>query len=272
MYYPLASGAPLYRVTDAGAIWPTPLHGIGAYFTRGGRYNQAHQPTVYCAEDALAVIAEAAFYECLEWQRKINYHRLNPVVYPLTSNHKLWCYSIDPPPAIIDLEHPEAIALFQHTPQMLSNLSYNPARSAHIPGQPRARDYFGTQELANEVRGHVPPPGSYPRPEGVKAPAIRVKRVPNYQAHMLALFVSPPPVHQPFELRSVKLLEFDLKIEFLQRSPRLPATSHTVDVDWCKPRFRLSGHGADVIPAYAARPRSKAYSRNRWYNLAIQFA
>src|SRR5437868_1933428 len=197
MYYPLAAGTRLYRVTSPGEVWPTPMLGLGAYFTKGGRYNYAPEPTVYCAEDPLAVLAEAAFYEALEWQAKISTHRFNPVGYPLVSSHKLWCFSIDPAPALIDLEHAQAIALFQHTPHMLLNPSLNPARGPHLPGQRPARDYFGTQDLAKDVRGLMPPAGSPdPRPEGVKAPAIRVKRVARYRAHQLALFVFDAAVHQ----------------------------------------------------------------------------
>jgi hypothetical protein len=273
VYYPLAAGTRLYRVTSPGVNWPTPLLGLGAYFTKGGRYNFASEPTVYCAEDPLAVLAEAAFYEALEWHAKISTHRLNPVGYPLVSSHKLWCFSIDPAPAVIDLEHVQAVALFQHTPHMLRNPSLNPARGPHLPGQPRARDYFGTQELAKDVRGHVPPAGSPdPRPEGVKAPAIRVMSVAGYHAHQLALFVLDPTVHQPYQNRSNLLLECDLEFRFLQRDPRQAVTAQTVDIDWCNPQFRITGAGAAVMPAYAQRPNAKAYSPNRWYNLAIQFA
>jgi hypothetical protein len=190
MYYPLADGARLYRVTGPGVNWPTPLLGLGAYFTKGGRYNYASEPTVYCAEDPLVVLAEAVFYEALEWQAKISAHRFNPVAYPLVSSHKLWCFSIDPAPAIIDLEHAQAVALFQHTPHMLINPSLNPARGPHLAGQRPSRDYLGTQDLAKDVRGLVPPSGSpLRRPEGIKAPAIRVKRVAGYRVHQLALFV-----------------------------------------------------------------------------------
>lgn len=272
MYYPLAAGARLYRVTGPGVTWPTPLLGLGAYFTKGGRYNAAGDPTVYCAEDPLAVLAEAAFYEALEWQDKISAHLLKPVSYPFVSAHKLWCFSIDPAPAIIDLEDPAAVALFQHTPHLLRNPSLNPARGPHVPGQPRARDYFGTQNLADYVRGHVPPAGSAdPRPEGVKAPAVRVKPVAGYRAHMLALFVFNPAVHQTYPLRSNLLLGCDVEFRFLQRAPRQDVSPLTVDIDWCTPQFRISGPGASVIPAFGPRPFAKAYHPNRWYNLAIVF-
>ena len=273
MYYPLAVGTRLYRVTSPGVVWPTPLLGLGAYFTKGGRYNYATEPTVYCAEDPLAVLAEAAFYEALEWQAKISTHRINPVNYPLVSTHRLWCFSIDPAPAIIDLEHAQAIALFQHTPHMLLNLSLNPARGPHLPGQHPARDYFGTQDLAKDVRGLVPPPGSPdPRPEGVKAPAIRVKRVAGYRAHQLALFVFGAAVHQPYQVRSNPIMECDLEFRFLQSGNRQAVTAQSVEIDWCKPQFRISGAGAAIIPAYGPRPNAKAYRPNRWYNLVLQFA
>ena len=273
MYYSLAAGTRLYRVTSVGVAWPTPLLGTGAYFTKGGRYNYATEPTVYCAEDPLAVLAEAAFYEALEWHARISTHRLNPVTYPLISNHKLWCFSIDPAPAVIDLELAQVITLFQHTPHMLLNPSFNPARGPHLPGQRPARDYFGTQDLAKDVRGFVPPPGSPdPRAEGIKAPALRLKRVVGYRAHQLALFVFDAAVHQPYPDRSNLILECDLEIQFLQSSPRQAVTAATADIDWCTPQFRISGPGAAVIPSYGPRPNAVNYSPNRWYNLDLQFA
>jgi RES domain len=273
MYYTLPAGAHLYRITSSGVIWPTPLLGLGAYFTKGGRYNYASEPTVYCAEDPLAVLAEAAFYEALEWQAKISTHRFTPVNYPLVSFHMLWCFSIDPAPTIIDLEHSQAIALFQHTPHMLLNPSLNPARGPHLPGQHLARDYFGTQDLAKDVRGLVPPAGSPDaRPEGVKAPAIRAKRVAGYRAHQLALFVFDARVHQPYQGRSNLVMGCDLQFRFLQSGTRAAVTPQAVDIDWCRPQFRLGGAAAAVIPAYGPRPNARAYSPNRWYNLDLQFA
>jgi hypothetical protein len=273
MYYPLAAGARLYRVTGRGENWPTPLHGLGAYFTKGGRYNYATEPTVYCAEDPLVAIAEAAFYEALEWQARISSHRLNPVSYPFLSNHKFWCFSLDPAPAIIDLEHPQAIAQFQHTPHMLLNLGFNPARGPHVPGQPLARDYFGTQDLAKDVRGHTPPPGAPdPRPEGIKAPAIRVRRVSDYRPHQLALFVLHAAVHTPYDQRADLISKCELQLEFLQSDPREAVTIRTVDIDWCRPRFRLRGPGASAIPAFVHRPGARSYRPNRWYDLRIRFA
>ena len=272
MYYTPAPWTHLYRVTSAGVVWPTPLLGLGAYFTKGGRYNYATEPTVYCAEDPLAVLAEAAFYEALEWQAKISTHRFNPVAYPLVSSHMLWRFSIDPAPAIIDLEHAQAITLFQHTPHMLLNPSLNPARGPHLSGQHPARDYFGTQDLAKDVRGLMPPAGSpNRRPEGVRAPAIRVKRVAGYRAHQLALFVFDAAVHQPYQDRSNLVMKCDLEFRFLQSGNRQEVTALTVDIDWCRPQFRISGAAAAVVPAYGPRPKARAYSPNRWYNLDLKF-
>jgi hypothetical protein len=272
MHYNLAAGTALYRVTGAGVVWPTPLLGLGAYHTKGGRYNYPAEPTIYCTEDALAVIAEAAFYQALEWQEKISRHRLRPVTYPLVSKHKLWSFSLDPSPHIIDLEHPQALALFQHTPHMLSNLSLNPAHGPHIPGQPLARDYLGTQDLAKDVRGHVPPSGSVDRrPEGIKAPAIRLKRVPGYRPHMLALFVLHPAVHTPYENRATQILECDLELQFLELGSRHPVTPQTIDIDWCTPQFRLSGSTAATIPPYSGRPGAASFAPNQWYDIEIQF-
>jgi hypothetical protein len=273
MYYTLAPGARLYRITANGVNWPTPVLGQGAYFTKGGRYNYAGHATVYCAEDPLAVIAEAAFYDALDWQLRISKHRLNPVTYPLVSTHQLWCFSIDPPLAIIDLEHAQAIRQFQHTPHMLLNPSFNPAGGPHIPGQPLARDYFGTQDLAKDVIGYTPPPGSPDRrPEGVKAPAIRMKRMPGYRPHQLALFVFPAAVHVPYENRSNLLMRCELQLRFLQVRPRQAITMQTVDIDWCIPQFRIGGAAAASVPAYAARPGAITYHPNKWYNVNVRYA
>jgi hypothetical protein len=273
MYYNLGPAARLYRITGTDVNWPDPVLGLGAYFNKGGRYNYPGHATVYCAEDPLAVIAEAAFHESLEWQLKISAHRWDAVNYPLISTCQFWCFSIDPAPTIIDLEHSQAIRQFQHTPQMLLNPSLNPADDPHLPGQPRARDYFGTQELAKDIIGYTPPPSSLDlRPEGIKAPAIRMKRMANYRPHQLALFVFPPAVHIPYEIRSNMIMQCELQLRFLQLSPRRAVTLQTVDIDWCKPQFRIGGAGAVPVPAFMARPGAITYNPNRWYSIDIRYA
>ena len=161
--------------------------------TKGGRFNRANDPTVYCSEDPLVVITETAFYESLEWHRRISDHRLNPVGYPFVSRHSFWCFSIDPPPPLIDLQHSSAIAQFQFPPHMLLNPALNPRRGLQLAGQSANRDYFGTQELADEIRAYIPPAGSpNSRPEGIRAPSVRTAAVSGYQPSMLALFLFDP--------------------------------------------------------------------------------
>ncbi|OGV39511.1 MAG: hypothetical protein A2X48_12810 [Lentisphaerae bacterium GWF2_49_21] len=266
MYYRLKSRTRLYRITETGVTWPTPVLGLGAFFTKGGRYNNPFQATVYCAEDPLAVIAEAAFYSALNWQAKISKHTYNPVTYPLVSNYKLWCFSITPLPVIIDLEHSRTRSLFQYSQQMLLNPSLNPADTLHKRGEPLERDYWGTQHIADDIRKYMPPGR---RIEGIKAPAIRLKRQPNYRAHQLALFVFPT---DPYDSRSTRIMECELKIRFLQSKPRQLVTSSTADIDWHKPQFSICGTGASTIPAYPGNPRSSDKLPNRWYNISIQFA
>jgi hypothetical protein len=82
MYHPTAPATRLYRVTRPDETWPNPLLGLGAYFTRGGRYNRPHQQTIYASEDPLVAITEAAFYQALDWQRRIALHHFLPVGHP----------------------------------------------------------------------------------------------------------------------------------------------------------------------------------------------
>ncbi len=272
MYYRLVSGTPLYRVTSQGVDWPNPVRALGAFYTAGGRYNGPSQPTVYCTEDPISAIAEAAFYEALEWQYKISRHRNLAVSYPLVSTLRFWAFSISPAPTIIDLAHPQSFLLFQHTYQMLLNPGLNPASSAHRSGRSLARDYLGTQELANEVRAFIPPRGSPdPRPEGLRAPAVRSMKVGRYRPHQLALFVIHPDVHDLYENRSERLIECDVQIEFMGSPTRRSVTARTVEIDWQRPRFRLAGPDAAIVPAYLPRPKSRPLQPNRWYDLDIRF-
>ena len=85
-----------------------------------------------------------------------------------------------------------------------------------------------------------------PRPEGIKAPAIRMKRTANYRPHQLALFVfpgAPAAVHVPYENRSRLIMQCELQLRFLELISRRAVTIQTVDIDWCKPQFRIRGAG-----------------------------
>lgn len=118
-YNALTANSPLYRITSDNTLWPTPLLGQGAHYSQGGRFNRINQPTVYCSEDPLVVIAEAAFYSALTLQRKISYQRLIPMTYPLATHYKLWSFQIDPPPPVIDLDHADARGVIASCPNIM---------------------------------------------------------------------------------------------------------------------------------------------------------
>ena len=273
MYYPLKGDARRYRITGMGSAWPTPILGLGAYYTKGGRYNRILQPTIYCSEDPFVVIAETAFYQALDWQHKISVDRSNPVTYPFLSRHRLWCFAIDPPPYIVDLEHPNAAHQFQYSPYLLHNPSLNPRRGPNLRGQIPSRDYTGTQELADEIRAYVPPTGSLdPRPEGIKVPSVRLKKQHGFQPYHLSLFLLGQPIHQAYDTRSVLIDQWELELEFLQESPRTSVSQQTTHIAWSQPRFRLIDARAAPLPAYLARPGAIGYEANLWYPIEITFA
>jgi hypothetical protein len=274
MYYALGAGARLYRVTPSNTPWPTPLLGQGAYFSHGGRYNRVGQATVYCAEDPLVVITEAAFYQALEWQSRLSMQRFSAMTYPLVSDHILWCFTLDPLPALIDLETGQAQHTFQYPPHVIHNPSLNPRRGVQTQGQPPSRDYTGTQELADEIRAYFPPPGaSEARPEGVKAPSVRVRKKYNFQPFHLALFVMDPGIQTPYANRATLLIQWHLRLEFEEARHRKAVTNTTVEIEWTAPRFQLGPVGHLPVPSYAGRPRSIEYTvAPQWHLIEIRYA
>ena len=273
MYHPLAAGARLYRVTGPGSDWPTPVLGAGAYYTKGGRYNRVDHHTVYCSEDPLVVLAETAFYQALDWQRRTSLNRTTPLTYPFVSRHRLWCFAIDPAPPILDLENPIAPHQFQFSPNLLFNPSLNPRDGITLQGQVPSRDYTGTQELADEIRAYNPAAAGLldPRPEGIKVPSVRLEKQDNFQPHLIALFLGVSPDQIPFCDRSNLLGQWELELEFLQKSPRAPINHASGRVDWRRPRFRLSDAGAAILPAYASRPAAVAYDPGSWHDFEVEF-
>jgi hypothetical protein len=275
MYYTLDAGAKLYRVTSPDTVWPTPLLGQGAYFTHGGRYNRAGQATVYCSEDPLVALTEAAFYQALEWQLRISTtQRFRTMTYPLVSDHILWCFTLDSSPPLIDLEHSQAQHTFQYPPRLIHNPSLNPRHGVQIVGQPPSRDYTGTQELADLIRAYLPPPGANPaRPEGVKAPSVRMRRKYNFQPSQLALFLMDPRIQVPYENRTTLVDQWRLRLEFEQARPRQSVTNSTVEIGWTAPRFQLGPVGHPAVLACARRPRAIDYAvAPQWHLLEIRFA
>ncbi len=229
---------------------------------------------MYCSEDPLVVITEAAFYESLEWHRRISDHRLNPVRYPFVSHHGFCCFSLDPSPPVIDLWHPTANVQFQFPPHMVLNPALNPRRGLQLAGQSASRDYFGTQELADEIRAYIPPAGSpHSRPQGIRAPSVRSEAVSGYQPSMLAFFFFDPRLGWiPYEDRATLIAQWDLVLEFLEVSTDLPVNYATRDIDWRRPRFRLEGTGAQTVPPYGPSPGAMEPQPNLWCRLSIRFA
>jgi hypothetical protein len=257
MYNPAAPGTRLYRVTGLSETWPNPLLGLGAYFTRGGRYNRPHQQTVYASDDPLVAITEAAFYQALDWQRRIGLHHFLPVGYPLESEHWLWCFTIDPGPPVIDLLHLGAQHQFLHPPHLLL-----------APSQ----QYEGTQALADTIRAYIPPPGSlHPRPEGLRAPSVRALPPGKFQPTQFALFVMDPAIQQPYTHRATLVEQWKLTFEFQEPPPRRAVTYNSARIDWRAPRFRLGGPSMATIPAFTARPHARPFRLGRWYRVAVNF-
>jgi hypothetical protein len=257
MYHPIAPGTRLYRVTRLGEAWPNPLLGLGAYFTHGGRYNRPHQQIVYASDDPLVAITEAAFYQALDWHRRIARHLFLPVGYPLESEHWLWCFTIDPAPAVIDLLHPGAQHQFPHPPHLALTAS---------------QQYDGTQALADAIRAYIPPVGSvHARPEGLRAPSVRTPPARAFQPTQFALFVMDPAIHQPYKDRAVLAEQWKLTFEFQEPPPRHAVSYNSTRIDWSSPRFRLGGPAAATIPAFVARPHARPYRRGRWYRLVINY-
>jgi hypothetical protein len=202
-------------------------------------------------------LTEAAFYQALEWHRRIALNHVLPVSYPLESEHWLWCFTIDPRPPVIDLLHPTAQHQFPHPPYLLLTPS---------------RQYEGTQALADAIRACIPPAGSvYPQPEGLRAPSVRTGPSGTFQPTQFALFVMNQVFQQPYDQRATLVEQWRLTFEFQEPPPRHAVTYNSTRIDWPAPRFRLGGPSTATIPAFAPRPHARPYQPGRWYRLAINY-
>jgi hypothetical protein len=264
MYYPIGNG-PLFRVAPAseGNVWPEPVMGIGAYYVGLGasRYSRTQQPTVYCAEDPIVAITEAAFYQALQWQIAVASYKMKTLLYPLRSEHLLWAFLINPIPPVIDMESVLAGNRFGYPPHLLLNPS---------------RDYNGTQDVADSVRTHTPPAGSgEPRPEGMKIPSVRTPWVGGFQPHHLSLFVMNTVVAVPFSQRSTLVAKMKIGFEFQTHSPARSVTYQSPRINWSAPRFKVTAIQGEpslsLIPAFAGRPKARAFSLSRWYRIGVVF-
>jgi len=255
MYHSIPPGTRLYRVTRLDEIWPEPLKGLGAFYTEGGRYNRVRQPTVYASDDPLVPITEVAFHQARVWQNAIAMFHVRPADYPLRSQHMFWSFTIDPPPAVIDLEHPSALSRFQHPPHALLNPCLN---------------YEGLRDLSDKVFSYKAPAGSLdPRPEGLKAPSVRTPRRGGFQPYQFALFVVPPSVNRSLESRSSLVESWVLTLEFQEAGHSWPVGFSSKAISWTTPRFRLDS--SSLAPAHPGpgRPGSKPYRTGRWYRIKV---
>jgi hypothetical protein len=191
----------------------------------------------------------------------------------LVSEHTLWCFTLDPPPPLIDLEHAEARHTFQYPPHLIHNPSLNPRWGPQPTGQVPSRDYTGTQEVADDIRAYLPPPGAnQPRPEGLKAPSVRRRRKHGFQPFQLALFVMDPGIQVPYVNRANLGNQWQLRLEFEQAKPRRAVTNATVEIDWAARRFQLGPAGHAPVPAYAGRRGAIAHAvAPQWYLLEIRY-
>jgi hypothetical protein len=71
--------------------------------------------------------------------------RINSMTYPLVSGHLLWCFTLDPLPLLIDIEHRRAQHTFQYPPHLIHNPGLNPRHGVQLVGQPPGRDYTGQE-------------------------------------------------------------------------------------------------------------------------------
>lgn len=196
------------------------------------------------------------------------------MTYPLVSDHLLWCFSLDPSPHLIDLEHSRTQHTFGYPPSSIHNPSLSPSRRGQAAGQPSIRDYTGTQQLADKIRAYHPPTGSnQARPEGLKAPSVRMSKKNNSRPFHLALSVMPPGIHVPYSSRATLVNQWQLSLEFEQPRPRQPVTASTVEIGWTSPRFQLGPVGHPSVPAYICRPRATQFAvAPQWHLLDIRYA
>jgi hypothetical protein len=257
MYETLHPGTQFYRVTRVGTQWAEVLSGGGSFHNNGGRYNGPHQRTVYCSDDPLVAITECAFYQARSWQMRIgggdgapvpvNLPPVPPPVYPMVSEHVLWCFSLRNATQVVDLEHPQSLPVFGHFVQILSN-----------PGQ----CYHNTQHLADAVRVH--PVAGHANAEGIKCLSARTPAVPGYQPHQYVFFVYGQ------RIPGVYMRKWRLSLEFVDLAGN-PVDMATRDIDWARPWFRLH-HSRTRVPPFPLRPAGHAIiPTNWWYQLGVRF-
>jgi len=254
MLHTPARGTLFYRVTADTASWSDVLSGAGSYYSPGGRYNRAHQRTVYAAEDPLVSISEYAFHVALDLQRSIGAGPLTgpptsvSVGLPLLKPHFLWCFTLQNAPPLVDVEDPLALQTYRHHLFELLN--------------PTSQDYHRTAMLADLIRHPNP---QHPGIGGILAPSVRTAAPPGYVPQQQIFFVP----HNTLALRGKRIRRWTLTLEFGDTAGQ-SVTARTRDIDWSRPWFRLGGAQVPV-PAYRNRPQAQPYAVGNWYQIDIRF-
>jgi hypothetical protein len=270
MYVPLPQNTVYYRVDKIGRRATQALNGKGAFFGRksGGRYNGSRQRTVYASADALASIAETAFYEGLEWQMKIGQQLVvnQANLGSLVSRKRLWAFQLNHACRVVDLLDPLASQTFGYPPYVL----WNPSRD----------DYLPTQDIVNTIFHHHHPAGALV--QGVQAPSVRSVAVPPaanqlpalplYRPHQHAFFLT---ANQQGGLPAQIVNRWNLEVEFVDENSQSRSQA-SAEINWLRPRFRIlpvHGHpAANNIPAYLYRHGAQNIQPGQWYWLDIRFA
>ena len=253
MWPTLAANTPLYRVTRIDDDWADVPLGKGAFFSVGGRYNTAGQPTIYASEDPLVALTEYAWHNSLALTETLG--GLHPqITYPLTASAKLWRFQFN-----------TAIILADLTSQLASQQLGFPA---HMPWNPHPKQYAASQAVATRLWSH-----QQPRPEGLLAPSIRMPVASAYQPMQVVLFALPtlPGVPKTLAERAILLDNWEVELEMATLVNSSPVTQIDSHIAWSKPWCRLTGTTA-VVPKFAGRPRGSPLAVNTWFTLDVCYS
>jgi hypothetical protein len=223
-----------YRVTDIGRTWQDVISGVGSYFSSGGRYNRIQQRTVYASADPLVSITESGFHRAVKWQMSIGRGSLGalpplpPPTLPLVSEHWLWCFTLNTPLRLVNIDTAGARAALPDSRYEL----FNPSEA-----------YRTTADLADAIRLHSNPnnPGGFV--EGILAPSVRTPPAGSYRPQQHIFFVPP----NQFTIQAALVTRWRLTLEFVDSNGR-SITANRRDIDWEHCWFYLDQNAA-AVPA-----------------------
>lgn len=247
----LPANTTLYRMTRTSDTWDDVLAGTGAFYTVGGRYNTAGQPTVYASEDPLVALTEYGWHAALPfWDTLGAYNSTS--IYPLATSAKLWRFELNTAVHLVDLTSPAAA----------QQLGF----PAHLPWNPHYERYHASQAVATRLRAHT-----NPRPEGLLAPSVRTSLSGASSPRQVVLFVLPAPNVEPLSLtqRATLIDQWDIELEFGTAGTHQSVTVADPHVAWSAPWVRLSG--TNPVPRFPPRPKSKPLPTGTWFTLDIRY-